>query len=68
MSDRPEPESAGQPACLMRFRFMPDLTGVSGLAEIIAVKGAQGAGGLVEGGGGELAVALEVEQEVEGFA
>lgn len=52
----------------MRFRFMPDLTGVSGLAEIIAVKGAQGAGGLVEGGGGELAVALEVEQEVEGFA
>ena len=36
-----------------------------GLAEMVAVEGAQGADGLVEGGGGELAPVLEVEQEVE---
>lgn len=32
---------------------------------MVAVEGAQRADGLVEGGGGELAVGLEVEQEVE---
>ena len=32
---------------------------------MVAVKGAQGADGLVEGGAGELAVSLEVDEEIE---
>lgn len=35
------------------------------LAEMVAVEGAQGADGLVERGAGELALGLEVDQEVE---
>jgi hypothetical protein len=35
------------------------------LAEVVAVEGAQGADGLVEGGSGELAVGLKVDEEVE---
>jgi hypothetical protein len=35
---------------------------------MVAVEGAQGADGLVEGGAGELAVVLEVEEEVEDLA
>lgn len=34
-------------------------------AEMVTVEGAQTADGLVEGGGGELAVVLEVDEEVE---
>jgi hypothetical protein len=38
---------------------------VPGKAEVVAVEGAQGADGLVEGGGAEVAVVLEVDEEVE---
>ena len=43
----------------------PDLPGFS---EVVAVEGAQGADGLVEGGTGELAPGLEVEEEIENLA
>jgi hypothetical protein len=36
-----------------------------GLAKVVAVKGAQRADGLVEGGGRQFALGLEVNQEVE---
>ena len=56
----------------MRQRFLeleldllPDVP-IAG--EVVAVEGAQGADGLVEGGAGELAVGLEVDEEVEDLA
>jgi hypothetical protein len=45
--------------------FGPDLPR---FAEVIAVEGAQGANGLVEGGGGEFAFLLKVDEEVEDLA
>jgi len=55
-------EDVGQWLDALDVDFRPDFPG---LAEMVAVKGAQGADGLVEGGSGELAVGLEVDQEVE---
>lgn len=48
-------EDVGQWLDALNVDFRPDLPG---LAEMVAVKGAQGADGLVEGGSGELAVGL----------
>lgn len=47
------------------FYFSPDLPG---FAEVIAVKGAQGADRLVDGGAGEFTLVLEVKEEVENLA
>jgi hypothetical protein len=55
-------EDVGQRLDALDVDFRPDLPG---LAEVVAVKGAQGADGLVEGGACELAVGLEVNEEVE---
>jgi hypothetical protein len=55
-------EDVGQRLDALDVDFRPDLPG---LAEVVAVEGAQGADGLVEGGAGELAPGLEVDQEVE---
>ena|GEM_PF-3593333 len=55
-------EDVGQWLDALDFDFRPDFPG---LAEVVAVEGAQGADGLVEGGAGELAVGLEVDEEVE---
>jgi hypothetical protein len=58
-------EDVGQWLDALDFNFCPDFPS---LAEVIAVEGAQGADGLVEGGAGELAVGLEVDEEVEDLA
>ena len=55
-------EDVGQWLDARDFDFCPDFPS---LAEVVAVEGAQGADGLVEGGAGELAVGLEVDEEVE---
>jgi hypothetical protein len=55
----------GQWLDALDFDFCPDFPS---LAEVVAVKSAQGADGLVEGGSGELAVGLEVDEEVENLA
>jgi hypothetical protein len=55
-------EDMGQRLNALDFDFRPDFPR---LAEMVAVKGAQGADGLVEGGTGELAVGLEVDEEVK---
>ena len=55
-------EDVGQWLDALDVDFRPDFPG---LAEMVAVKGAQGADGLVEGGAGELALDLEVDEEVE---
>ena len=55
-------ENVGQWLDALDVDFRPDFPS---LAEMVAVEGAQGADGLVEGGAGELAVSLEVDQEVE---
>jgi hypothetical protein len=52
----------GQWLDALDFDFGPDFPS---LGEVVAVKGAKGADGLVEGGAGELAVDLEVNEEVE---
>jgi hypothetical protein len=58
-------EDVGQWLDALDFDFRPDFPS---LAEVVAVEGAQGADGLVEGGAGELAVGLEVDEEVEDLA
>jgi hypothetical protein len=58
-------EDVGQRLDARDFDFRPDLPGFS---EVVAVKGAQGADGLVEGGAGELAVGLEMDEEVKNLA
>lgn len=55
-------EDVGQWLDALDLDFRPDFPG---LAEVVAVEGAQGADGLVEGGAGELAFGLEVDEEVE---
>jgi cytosine/adenosine deaminase-related metal-dependent hydrolase len=55
----------GQRLDALDVDFRPDFPG---LAEVVAVEGAQGADGLVEGGTGELAFGLEVDEEVEDLA
>lgn len=55
-------EDVGQWLDALDADFRPDFPG---LAEVVAVEGAQGADGLVEGGAGELAFGLEVDEEVE---
>jgi hypothetical protein len=52
----------GQWLDALDFDFRPDFPS---LAKVVAVEGAQGADGLVKGGTGELAVGLEVDEEVE---
>jgi hypothetical protein len=47
------------------FDLGPDFPGVF---EMIAIEGAQRTDGLVEGGGGEFALRLEVDEEVEDLA
>lgn len=58
-------EDVGQWLDALDLDFRPDLPG---LAEVVAVKRAQGADGLVEGGAGELALGLEVDEEIENLA
>jgi hypothetical protein len=58
-------EDVGQRLDALDFDFGPDFPG---LAEVVAVEGAQGADGLVEGGSGELAVGLEVDEEIKDLA
>ena len=58
-------EDVGQRLDALDVDFRPDFPR---LAEVVAVEGAQGADGLVEGGAGELAVGLEVDEEVEDLA
>lgn len=58
-------EDVGQRLDALDVDFRPDLPG---LAEVVAVEGAQGADRLVEGGSGELAVGLEVDEEIEDLA
>lgn len=58
-------EDVGQWLDALDVDFCPDFPG---LAEVVAVKGAQGADGLVEGGTGEFALGLEVDEEVEDLA
>jgi len=58
-------EDMGQWLDALDVDFRPDLPS---LVEMVAVEGAQGADGLVEGGAGELALGLEVDQEVEDLA
>jgi hypothetical protein len=65
LGDFPAGEDVGQRLLAPDPDFAPDLPGLS---EVIAVEGAQGADGLVEGGAGELAVVLEVKQEGENLA
>ena len=55
-------EDVGQRLDALDFDLGPDFPS---LAEVVAVEGAQGADGLVEGGAGELAVGLEVDEEIE---
>jgi hypothetical protein len=55
-------EDVGQRLDALNVDLRPDFPG---LAEMVAIEGAQGADGLVEGGSGELAIGLEVDQEVE---
>ena len=55
-------EHVGQRLDALDIDFRPDLPV---LAEVVAVKRAQGTDGLVEGGAGELAFGLEVDEEVE---
>ena len=55
-------EDVGQWLDALDFDFRPDFPR---LAEMVAVKGAQGADSLVEGGAGELAVGLKVDEEVK---
>ena len=55
-------EDVGQRLLAADPDLAPDLPGFS---EVVAVEGAQGADGLVEGGTGELALGLEVEEEIE---
>jgi hypothetical protein len=65
LGDLASGEDVGQGILALDLDLRPDFPGLS---EMIAVKGAQGADGLVEGGGGELALGLEVDEEVEDFA
>lgn len=58
-------KDVGQRLDTLDVDFRPDFPR---LAEMVAVKGAQGTDGLVEGGTGELAVGLEVDEEVEDLA
>ena len=58
-------EDVGKRLLALDLDFSPDLPG---LPEVIAVEGAQGADGLVEGGAGELALVLEVGEEGENLA
>ena len=58
-------EDVGQRLDALDFDLGPDFPT---LAEVVAVEGAQGADGLVEGGAGELAVSLEVDEEIENLA
>lgn len=58
-------EDVGQRLDALDFDFRPDFPG---LAEMVAVEGAQGADGLVESGAGELAPGLEVDEEVKDLA
>ena len=55
----------GQWLDALDFDFRPDFPS---LAKVVAVEGAQGTDGLVKGGSGELAVGLEVDEEVENLA
>ena len=55
-------EDVGQRFDALDVDFRPDFPG---LAEVVAVEGAQRADGLVEGGGRQFAIGLEVDQEVE---
>ena len=55
-------ENVGQRLLALDVDFFPD---VPVEAEVVAVKGAQSADGLIDGGRSELAVALKVDQEVE---
>lgn len=55
-------EDVGQRLFALDADFFPD---VPMQAEVVTVKGAQPADGLVEGGRGEFAVVLEVDEEVE---
>jgi hypothetical protein len=55
-------EDVGQRLDALDPDLRPDLPR---LAEVVAVKRAQGADGLVEGGAGELAVRLQVDEEIE---
>jgi hypothetical protein len=55
-------EDVGQWLDALDVDFRPDFPR---LAEVVAVEGAQGADGLVEGGTGELAFGLEVDEEVK---
>jgi hypothetical protein len=65
-AEQPGDLAAGEDVGQRILAFDPDLRpDLPGLAEMVAVEGAQGADGLVEGGGGELAVVLEVEEEIE---
>jgi hypothetical protein len=55
----------GQGFLALDLDACPDLPG---LTEVIAVEGAQGADGLIEGGASELAFTLEMKEEIEDFA
>jgi hypothetical protein len=55
-------EDVGQRLDALDVDCRPDFPG---LAEMVPIEGAQGADGLIEGGPGELAVSLEVNQEIE---
>lgn len=55
-------EDVGQRLFALDMDFFPNVPVES---EVVAVKGAQAADGLIERGGGELALVLEVDKEVE---
>ena len=52
----------GQRFFALDVDFFPDVPVES---EVVAVEGAQAADGLIDRGGGELAIVLEVDEEVE---
>lgn len=58
-------EDVGQRLDALNLDFRPDFPC---LAEVVAIEGAQGADGLVEGGTGEFAVGLEVDEEIKDLA
>lgn len=62
LADFPAGEDVWQGFLALDLDLCPDFPA---LAEVIAIEGAQGADGLVEGGTGEFSVGLKVEQKVE---